>query len=357
MLPLLKRNFFVLSLLKMNFDKLKIRISASKMNIFLNFYIHCILFLCCFFSLSYRKRSRDEDTCDFMPISKRINNLTLEQEPPSAQHVNSSIASNQFMAINNQEIQSQHFAQHSLAHSYPNNMSAHYVDQHGAGQPAIHPQHHQQYHHQSHHVQSTNHSNGFHNGSHLAIGTNAHHKPNHQSHHSPHIEPNNNNHMEDVYSPELTPDENPFYYDKNKLLFDLHVERQRRHQSHHWFNTSLCVCVWCFLQHPNFFFFLVFCFHLSHCYLSPIPIEWWSICRLQTAWNMDTLSYFVCHKDTRQEWLIRIPPKKTQSNKYKIQFLFFFLCKTSSLFLNFFCGSRKIIHSYKIRIADFCDIS
>lgn len=194
-----------------------------------------------------------------MPISKRINNLTLtsqnlsEHETPTAQNANQNeIASNHFMAINNQEIQTQHFAQQSLLQSYPNTMSAQHYGNHDVGQSAQHL-HQPPHFHQSHIVQSTNHSNGFHNGSHLAIGTNSHHKPNQQqmhhhhhqqqqqqqhhphhpqhSHQSTHAEPNNNNQMEDVYSPELTADENPFYYDKNKLLFDLHVERQRRHQS------------------------------------------------------------------------------------------------------------------------------
>lgn len=33
------------------------------------------------------------------------------------------------------------------------------------------------------------------------------------------------------YSPELSAEQNPIYYNKNKLLFDLHVERQRRNHS------------------------------------------------------------------------------------------------------------------------------
>ncbi|XP_055307424.1 histidine-rich glycoprotein-like [Sitodiplosis mosellana] len=203
-----------------------------------------------------RKRSRDEDTCDFMPISKRINNLTLtsqslgEQDAPIAHNGNgngaAAAASNHhFMAISNQEIQLQHHAQHSLVNSYPNGMSHHYLNQHG--QPA-----HISNYHQNHSVQS-NHSNGFHSNGHSALGTNAHkhnhnqhhhhqqqqppppqqqHQQQQQLHHQNHAEPNNNQ-MEEVYRPELTADENPFYYDKNKLLFDLHVERERRHQSHH----------------------------------------------------------------------------------------------------------------------------
>lgn len=192
----------------------------------------------------FRKRSRDEDTCDFMPISKRINNLTLtsqslgEQELSTIHNVNSNVGTNHhLMAINNQEIQSQHFAQHTL-NSYPNEMSQHYLNHQGQ------PSHNGNY-HQSHIVQSTNHSNGFHNDSHLSLGTNIH-KSNHPHHHHPaqlpqqlhpqvHQQANDdlsNNQMEEVYCPELKADENPFYYNKNKLLFDLHAERQRRHQSH-----------------------------------------------------------------------------------------------------------------------------
>ncbi|XP_034671929.1 uncharacterized protein LOC117903699 [Drosophila subobscura] len=30
------------------------------------------------------------------------------------------------------------------------------------------------------------------------------------------------------YNPELSSDQNPYYYDKNKMLYDLHVERVKR---------------------------------------------------------------------------------------------------------------------------------
>lgn len=45
-------------------------------------------------------------------------------------------------------------------------------------------------------------------------------------------QPSGNEYMSlEEYNPELTQDENPFYYNKNKLLFDLHIERQRRNNS------------------------------------------------------------------------------------------------------------------------------
>ncbi|XP_017871627.1 PREDICTED: uncharacterized protein LOC108619515 [Drosophila arizonae] len=31
------------------------------------------------------------------------------------------------------------------------------------------------------------------------------------------------------YNPELNADQNPYYYEKNKMLYDLHVERVKRH--------------------------------------------------------------------------------------------------------------------------------
>lgn len=40
----------------------------------------------------------------------------------------------------------------------------------------------------------------------------------------------NNNLVVVPYDPELSQEENPFYYNKNKLLYDLYVERMRRHQ-------------------------------------------------------------------------------------------------------------------------------
>lgn len=210
-----------------------------------------------------------------MPISKRINNLTLtsqslgEQETANGQNgLNGNAAAiNHFMALNNQG--APHYVHQSGMHSYANNVSPHqqlhqnhhqYFNhghiQSGQMQPQQHQHHHpspqqqQQQHpnfHQSHIVQSTNHSNGFHNGSHLALGTKSnqqqqhHHQHMHHSqsqHHHHHHQTNNNsnlinNNNDETYSPELTADENPFYYDKNKLLFDLHVERQRRHQSSH----------------------------------------------------------------------------------------------------------------------------
>lgn len=199
-----------------------------------------ICFICiCIFVLSFRKRSRDEDSSDFMPISKRINNLSIssqcfgEQETLNAQ---SMVIPSYLMAINNQENEFNHFAHSTSAnHGYSNDMQQHHEYQ-NHDQPTnnhnIHLNSHQNQIHSINH-----HSNGFNNLNHSSIGGNDIHSHNHIQKQSQNdlIQPSNaelNNNQMEVYCPELTADENPIYYNKNKLLFDLHIERQRRNQNH-----------------------------------------------------------------------------------------------------------------------------
>lgn len=115
-----------------------------------------------------RKRSREDDVCDSTPLSKRINQLHLTNldEPQQA-------------------IQQLHFndptKQVDLAQAYNSNhinnsaLNMHLHNKHGmsaAGQHQMHLQH--------------------------------------------------------PYAPELNEAENPFYYIKNKLLYELHFERLKR---------------------------------------------------------------------------------------------------------------------------------
>lgn len=185
-----------------------------------------------------RKRSRDEDNCDFMPISKRINNLSLRGQclgemdtEPQINGTNNNLAANYLMAINNQPIQSNYFATAPVPDHIAINNGSYQQSPHSHHHPSQNPHHLQN--HQSH-VQSLGLSNEFANGLAIATSVNQHqsqrilHKQ--QSIHS---ELNNNEMDGDGrYSPELTADENPYYYSKNKLLFDLHIERERRNQSH-----------------------------------------------------------------------------------------------------------------------------
>lgn len=49
----------------------------------------------------------------------------------------------------------------------------------------------------------------------------------------PHVNNQQNVHADDTqhlqYDPDLTSDQNPYYYESNRLLFDLYVERVQRH--------------------------------------------------------------------------------------------------------------------------------
>lgn len=173
-----------------------------------------------------RKRSRDEDSCDFMPISKRINSLSIN---------NPFVGDNDISSI--------------IQQPEPNAMANH---QQFAGH---------------HNINQFNSNYNLVNGNHMMVNSNNQQGHSHQHHSHSHLGPShvNNNYMshghvnyndrepdtggggrhgnggssqqedEDMglecYSPELTQEENPFYYNKNKLLFDLHIERQRRHHT------------------------------------------------------------------------------------------------------------------------------
>lgn len=167
-----------------------------------------------------RKRSRDEDSCDFMPISKRINSLSIN---------------NPFVVDNDTPSVIQQPEPNSMGH----NNHHQYGDHHGVNQ--------------------FNSNYSLFNGNQMMVNSNNQLTQPHQNH-------SNNNYMSNVqvnyngrepdtgggggrqqnggsshqededmslecYCPELTQEENPFYYNKNKLLFDLHIERQRRHHN------------------------------------------------------------------------------------------------------------------------------
>lgn len=60
------------------------------------------------------------------------------------------------------------------------------------------------------------------------------------------------------YNPELTADQNPYYYEKNKMLYDLHVERVKRNS--HWRHaapqTKEQVCLF-YKEHVNCYAMIV----------------------------------------------------------------------------------------------------
>ncbi|XP_014092572.1 uncharacterized protein [Bactrocera oleae] len=115
-----------------------------------------------------RKRSREDDICDSTPLSKRINQLHLTNldEPQQA-------------------IQQLHFndptKQVDLSQLYNNNyINNSALNMHLHKQPQIVDEQQQQI------------------------------------------------HLQHLYAPELNEAENPFYYIKNKLLYELHYERLKR---------------------------------------------------------------------------------------------------------------------------------
>ncbi|XP_055377758.1 uncharacterized histidine-rich protein DDB_G0274557 [Condylostylus longicornis] len=145
-------------------------------------------------SINDRKRSREEDgnNEDHMPLSKRINML----------HIN-----NTYNIDSNQ--------QHNGHHNgliMPLNQPAVYMNgnTHINGH-SVHNGNNQQHHHQPSHSHHHHHHHHHENGHLVHIA-------------SSHIEIEDNS----TYNPELNQDENPYYYNKNKLLFELHLERSKR---------------------------------------------------------------------------------------------------------------------------------
>lgn len=197
---------------------------------------------------SYSKRSREEDGSDSMPLSKRINNLHINNQPN----------------ISSQQQQQQHHASNapSLVHDedatmvfQPQQSPSFEQQQQQQLQIQQQQQLHMQHQHlqmQQHHHQATGNSFMFQQHQHQtsSAATAAASTPSsHQQfqHHQNNTSSSSNSSCSssshngassapDVaadlavgYEPELTDVENPFYYSKNKLLYDLHAERMRRH--------------------------------------------------------------------------------------------------------------------------------
>lgn len=237
-----------------------------------------LIFRSFFFVLvgSNRKRSRDEDNCDFMPISKRINNLSITNQHHifnanevtiengnyiGQMQANGYQSSTNYAEPNVELAQSQHQYYHHLHHNQhtqsvqPQQQHHSPLNNNGAliRQTALpfttvghakdaKDQHdgHLRNHSQIGSGRATDNSFANHLGIvpsindrlHQSIAVHhqqQHHQQQHQHQHSRQSDNLNGIDMEN-YSPELSATENPFYYNKNKLLFDLHLERERRNQ-------------------------------------------------------------------------------------------------------------------------------
>ncbi|XP_055841676.1 transcription factor mef2A [Episyrphus balteatus] len=126
-----------------------------------------------------RKRSREDDFCESTPLSKRINNL----------HIN-----------NNNLEESFHNHQHHQHHNHQNYNTSNNMGMQNIQQHINHNMQQQQYPNQVLH------------------------------HHNPNQVPQQDDFQQYSYDPELSEHENPFYYNKNKLLHELHFERVKRNQ-------------------------------------------------------------------------------------------------------------------------------
>ena len=130
-----------------------------------------------------RKRSREDDSSD-MPLSKRINNLHLDNGSQGLNNNRNAIQED--VVMNQVHRVSHHPGQAHPAGSHQNNVASN-----------GHPQHQQQHNHHNHHQHH-------HQESHVANGDSA------------------------GYDPELSQSDNPHYYHKNKLLYELHFMRSRK---------------------------------------------------------------------------------------------------------------------------------
>ncbi|KAG4075448.1 hypothetical protein HA402_015101 [Bradysia odoriphaga] len=170
-----------------------------------------------------RKRSREEDGSDFMPLSKRITNLHINQSSSPMQSENDIADYN--MNVNHHHHQQQQ-QQQQHHQSIQQHQSLQFQNQFGSfGQMPSgesnqfsdfsnlsHPIDEQERQYRQYLSECNNASSS--NGSSC---TNVSSNENHMASYDP-------------YEPELSQEQNPFYYTKNKLLYDLYLERLRRHQ-------------------------------------------------------------------------------------------------------------------------------
>ncbi|KAJ6631725.1 hypothetical protein Bhyg_15777 [Pseudolycoriella hygida] len=165
-----------------------------------------------------RKRSREEDGSDFMPLSKRITNL----------HINASSEPMQDDVTDyNMNLSEQHHPQPNLTHQHQILQFQNY-NQFGTFNQPIESNQFSEFSNLSHSIDDQERQLQY--QQYLSERNNA---SSSSGNSSTNISSSDNaNDMEpfDPYDPELSQKENPFYYDKNKLLYDLYLERVRRQQ-------------------------------------------------------------------------------------------------------------------------------
>ncbi|XP_058059791.1 TSC22 domain family protein 1 [Anopheles bellator] len=166
-------------------------------------------------SVDTRKRSREEEQNEFMPLSKRINNLHLNNNQsnlggPIPEQL-ATVASNGQFSIGDHH-------QPDYAGHHPNLHHMHQLHHHG---------------HHPHHLlgvmnggASGSNSNSSSSGSLSLAANSGSNSP--ASTHASTISINGE--ILGDYCPVLSAEENPHYFTTNKVLYDLYVERMRRLQ-------------------------------------------------------------------------------------------------------------------------------
>lgn len=161
-----------------------------------------------------------------MPLSKRINNLHINnhQSHGTQQQAHDEDAAMGFQSQPTQmfQQQQQHLNQHNHLNPQPSGSNGPASYMQGQQLETADQQMHMQQHHQQlqqQHLQQQ--AMLFHQQQSPADSG-------HSSNHSSNSGSSFDHHPPGGYEPELNNSENPFYYDKNKLLYDLHAERQRR---------------------------------------------------------------------------------------------------------------------------------
>ncbi|ETN59703.1 hypothetical protein AND_008720 [Anopheles darlingi] len=153
-----------------------------------------------------RKRSREEEQNEFMPLSKRINNLHLNNNQGNL----GGVLAEQLGATSN------HHGQFAIG-----------------GQPADYANHANHHHHlHQHHlgasaVAANGTSNTSSNNGTLILAANSGSNSPASTHAST---ISINGEILGEYCPVLSAEENPHYFTKNKVLYDLYIERMRRLQ-------------------------------------------------------------------------------------------------------------------------------
>lgn len=178
-----------------------------------------------------RKRSRDDEDNDPTPISKRINNLSINpfvyDDKATTMNQQAEHQYGRYTDIQNSRRQQQPFehvhqidSDNDICHANDNNITENHHHEMNDDSNSFEMPNYYMHHQRQMSNQSVCSSDGH------------RHSAYHQNQQQTVLSEEQDTHSDGgliAYNPDLSQDENPFYFNKNKLLFHLHIERQRRH--------------------------------------------------------------------------------------------------------------------------------